>query len=115
MPSARTVGAWATCVWLIDAVSFAAELPSHYFPLTVGNTWVYESSEGSADAPVTETWEIIEQQDQGFIVRIQLSLLDTHAPKEILTVTPDGVTQSPQSQPYKPIPASPPPGTSSLR
>ena len=75
--------------------SAAADPPAHYFPLSVGNRWVYASSEGNPSDPVNETWEVIRRKDSGFVMRIQQSLLAKDSPAEFISALPDGIVMQP--------------------
>ena len=44
-----------------------------YFPLTVGNRWVYEASEGTS----TEEWEVIREEEDAFVIQITADSLST--------------------------------------
>lgn len=77
--------------------SSAVDPPAHYFPLSVGNRWVYASSEGSPGGPVTETWEVIRRQESGFVMRIQQSLLAKDSPAEFISALPDGIVMQPHN------------------
>ena len=71
--------------------SAAADRPAHYFPLSLGNRWVYTSSEGSPTDPVTEVWEVIRRKESGFVMRVRQSLLAKDSPAEFISVLPDGI------------------------
>ncbi len=77
--------------------SRATDPAVHYFPLSVGNRWVYMLSEGSPSDPVTETWEVIRRQESGFVMRIQQSLLAKDAPAEFIAALPDGIVMQPHN------------------
>ncbi len=78
--------------------SRATDPVAHYFPLSVGNRWVYALSEGSPSDPVTETWEVIRRQESGFVMRIQQSLLAKDAPAEFIAALPDGIVMQPYDE-----------------
>ncbi len=75
--------------------SSTADPPADYFPLSVGNRWVYASSEGNPSDPVNETWEVIRRKDSGFVMRIQQSLLAKDLPAEFISALPDGIVMQP--------------------
>ena len=77
--------------------SRATDPPAHYFPLSVGNRWVYVLSEGSPSDPVTETWEVIRRKESGFVMRIQQSLLPKDSPAEFISALPDGIVMQPHN------------------
>lgn len=69
----------------------AGPLRSSYFPLAVGNRWVYESSESTEAAPVLETWEVTRQEDKSFVLQIKQPFTTTSI-EEVFALTPEGVT-----------------------
>jgi len=75
----------------------AADLPAHYFPLSVGNRWAYASSEGYPSDPVTETWKVIRRKESGFVMRIQQNLLANDSPVEFISALPGGIVMQPQN------------------
>lgn len=79
--------------YLSGGVMLVAAEPvnSDYFPLAVGNRWVYESSEGSEEAPALETWEVVRQEGNGFVVRIQQPFVTVGGLEEQFEVGGDGV------------------------
>jgi hypothetical protein len=80
--------------WLSAPVLLRANpLPADYFPLAVGNRWVYESSEGTETAPAVESWEVISQRDHTFVVRIQQPFVTTEGVTEYFVSAPDGIGQ----------------------
>ncbi len=58
-----------------------------YFPLTVGNRWVYEASEGTS----TEEWEVIREEEDAFVIQITADSLSTASFEEEFRPTPDGI------------------------
>ena len=62
-----------------------------YFPLAVGNRWVFESSEGSAEEPALESWETIRREGTAFIVRIKQPFITIEGIEEQFVVEADGV------------------------
>ncbi|MCS6926032.1 MAG: hypothetical protein NZ578_09040 [Candidatus Binatia bacterium] len=80
--------------WLSSPLLGSAPLlPADYFPLAVGNRWVYESSEGTEAAPALESWEVIDRHGQVFVVRIQQPFVTTEGITEQLVSTPEGIGQ----------------------
>lgn len=78
--------------WLCSPFLWGANLlPADYFPLAVGNRWIYESSEGTETAPALESWEVVGQHGQIFVVRIQQPFVTTEGITEQLVSTPDGI------------------------
>lgn len=73
-----------------------AEAPvSAFFPLAVGNRWVYESSEGSETAPVVEAWEVTRQEGNAFVLEIEQSYLSTgEGVEEFFVLTNEGISRS---------------------
>lgn len=62
-----------------------------YLPLMVGNHWVYESSEGTEGAPVLESWDVVRQEGQSFIMRIQQTFATNASLEEQFVVGDEGV------------------------
>ena len=58
-----------------------------YFPLAVGNRWVYQASKGKA----TEEWKVIGQEKAAFTVKITADSLATASFEEFFMATPVGV------------------------
>ena len=85
----------AVMLVLTGGISHAATFPADYFPLSISNRWLYESSEGGPTTPVTETWEVVSQQGQGYVMRVQQSLLAKDAPTEFVSASSDGVVRQP--------------------
>lgn len=74
--------------WLQMASVLSAERrPSDYFPLAVGNRWVYEANPGSS----TEEWEVVGQEDETFIVEITTDALSTASFEEFFRPTAAGI------------------------
>lgn len=86
---------------LIQVTLGAAEtVSSDYFPLALGNRWVYESSEGTEEAPALESWEVIRQEGAAFIVRIQQPFVTSGGIEEQFAVEAEGVMRRvPDSDP----------------
>jgi hypothetical protein len=58
---------------LLDYGVLWAESPlTAYFPLAVGNRWVYESSNGPDGRSVVESWEVLRQEGSSFVMQITL-------------------------------------------
>lgn len=72
-------------------VTAYAAAPDEYFPLTVGNRWVYESSEGTKEAPALESWEVVRREGAGFVVRIQQPFVTTDGLEELFEVGAEGL------------------------
>jgi hypothetical protein len=62
-----------------------------YFPLAVGNRWVYESSESTEAMPVLESWEVTRQEEHTFVMRIKQPYVTTDGFEEFFVFTADGV------------------------
>jgi hypothetical protein len=78
--------------WLYGTVTDSAELqPAIYFPLAVGNRWVYESSESTPDMPVVETWEVARQEGNAFIVQVKQPYVTIEGLEERFLSVTDGV------------------------
>ncbi|MGE0682166.1 MAG: hypothetical protein AB7P69_14865 [Candidatus Binatia bacterium] len=90
-----------TACCLIQATLGTAEtVSSDYFPLALGNRWVYESSEGTEEAPALESWEVIRQEGAAFVVRIQQPFVTLDGIEEQFVVEAEGVTRRvPDSDP----------------
>ena len=58
-----------------------------YFPLTVGNRWVYQASEGTS----TEEWEVIREEEDAFVIQITADSLSTASFEEEFRPRPDGI------------------------
>ena len=86
---------WIGTLVLTVGASQATELPGDYFPLSVANRWLYESSEGTPTTPVTETWEVVSRKGPGYMMRIRQSLLAKDSPPEFVSVSSDGVVMQP--------------------
>ncbi len=71
----------------LQGVAEAQPDPAAYFPLTVGNRWVYEASEGTS----TEEWEVIREEEDAFVVQITADSLSTASFEEEFRPTPDGI------------------------
>jgi hypothetical protein len=79
---------------LVQATLGTAEsVSSDYFPLALGNRWVYESSEGTEETPALESWEVIRQEGAAFVVRIQQPFVTLGGIEEQFVVEADGVTR----------------------
>jgi len=77
---------------LTGAMAIAAEtVKTDYFPLALGNRWVYASSEGSEDAPALESWEVIRQDGKAFVIRIQQPFVTLGGIEERFEVDGEGV------------------------
>ncbi|MBI3756606.1 MAG: hypothetical protein HY267_01375 [Deltaproteobacteria bacterium] len=104
------------CGWrLLWVVHAGAEgKPDNYFPLAVGNRWVYESSEGTEAEPVLEAWEVIRHEGNSFVVQIQQPFVTIGSLEEQFVVTsegvqrrlPDATTGEPQLQPILKLPST---------
>lgn len=71
-----------------------------YFPLALGNRWVYESSEGTEEMPALESWEVIRQEGSAFVVRIQQPFVTLGGVEELFTLETEGLTRRmPDSDP----------------
>ena len=86
-------GVLATIVCLsIWIWSYTAEArDADYFPLAVGNRWVFESSEGSAEEPALESWETIRQEGASFVVRVRQPFATIDGIEERFVIETDGV------------------------
>lgn len=86
---------------LVQATLGAAEdVNGDYFPLALGNRWVYESSEGTEETPALESWEVIRQEGSSFVLRIQQPFVTGGGIEEQFTVETNGLTRRvPDSEP----------------
>ncbi len=92
---------WIGTLLLTVGAIQATLLPGDYFPLSLANRWLYESSEGSPTTPVTETWEVVSRKGPGYVMRIQQSLLAKDAPAEFVSASSDGVVMQPSETAYE--------------
>ena len=68
-------------------------VPTTYFPLAVGNRWVYEAGEGSDTQDLVEAWEILRKDEPAFVMQIILDG-DERARFEMSFVqTPNGISR----------------------
>ena len=81
----------------LGAASIRGPLPADYFPLAVGNRWHYESSEGDAFSPVTETWRVVERRGLDYVLQIRQSLLAGELPSEFVSVSSAGIAVRPRA------------------
>lgn len=67
-------------------------VPSPYFPLAVGNRWVYEIQDRMDGAPpAEEVWEVVREEHNAFVLHIRQSDLTTGGFEETFLPTSDGV------------------------
>ncbi len=67
-------------------------LLSQYFPLAIGNRWVYEVQDRTDGAPPTEEyWEVTREEQGAFVLRIHPSDLTTGGFEESFIPTTDGI------------------------
>ncbi len=66
--------------------------PADYFPLAIGNRWIYESSEGTEAAPALEAWEVIRQEETNFVLRIKQPYVTSESVEELVAASADGVS-----------------------
>lgn len=65
---------------------------AQYFPLAVGNRWVYQIQDRTDGAPpAMEYWDIQREEQGRFILRIRQSNLTTGGFEESFLPTPDGI------------------------
>ena len=58
----------ALCGVLIASPAVGTEdSASQYFPLTVGNRWVYESTEYPDDRVTDESWEVLREEEDSLV------------------------------------------------
>ncbi len=74
-----------------SSVLYAEPLPNAYFPLAVGNQWVYESSEGTEAEPIGESWKVTRQEGNAFTLEIKQSYVTMDSIEEFFVSTADGV------------------------
>ncbi len=73
----------------------------NYFPLAIGNRWVYESGEHSGASSVVESWEVMRQEQNAFVLQITLDNDNLSSVEEFFVPTPTGIghlTHPPHSQ-----------------
>jgi hypothetical protein len=73
---------------------YAEPPPAAYFPLAVGNRWVYESSESTAVTPVVESWEVTRQEGNAFVLQIKQSYMIAEGVEEFFVSTAEGIRHS---------------------
>jgi hypothetical protein len=73
------------------SILHAEPSPAAYFPLAVGNRWVYESSESTAVTPVVESWEVTRQEGNAFVVQVKQSYLTAGGVEEFFVSTAEGI------------------------
>ncbi len=76
---------------LIASVLTVAAAPDNYFPLAVGNHWVYESSEGTKEDPALESWDVIRREGTTFVVRVQQPFVTEGGMEEMFEPVLQGV------------------------
>ena len=76
-------------LWAVHVVAEAK--PDNYFPLAVGNRWVYESSEGTEAEPALEAWEVTRQEGNAFVVQVQQPFVTVGGLDEQFVATSEGV------------------------
>jgi hypothetical protein len=64
---------------------------SQYFPLTVGNRWVYELQDRTDAPPVTEYWEVVREEYGAFVLRTRQSELTRGGFEEFFIPTSEGI------------------------
>jgi hypothetical protein len=84
-----------TCLVLLGSttLTWAQEsVVSRYFPLAVGNRWVYEIQDRMDGAPpAEEVWEVVREEHSAFVLRIRQSDLTTGGFEESFLPTTGGV------------------------
>jgi hypothetical protein len=70
---------------------YAEPPPAAYFPLAVGNRWVYESSESTNATPVVESWEVTRQEENAFVLQIKQSYVTAEEAEEFFVSSADGI------------------------
>jgi hypothetical protein len=73
------------------SILYAEPSPAAYFPLAVGNRWVYESSESTNVTPVVESWEVTRQEGNAFVLQIKQSYMTAEGVEEFFVSTADGI------------------------
>lgn len=64
---------------------------SQYFPLTVGNRWVYELQDRTDAPPVAEYWDVFREEHGAFMLRTRQSELTTGGFEEFFIPTSEGI------------------------
>lgn len=64
---------------------------NQYFPLALGNRWVYELQDRTDAPPVRETWEVVREERGTFVLRISQSELPTGGFEEFFIPTSAGI------------------------
>ena len=83
--------AFAVCFPNWAHLNAAETKDADYFPLAVGNRWVFESSEGSAKEPALESWETIRREGNAFVVRVRQPFVTIEGIEEQFAIEADGV------------------------
>lgn len=73
------------------SILYAEPPPAAYFPLAVGNRWVYESSESTDVTPVVESWEVTRQEGNAFVLQIKQTYMTAEGVEEFFVSTADGI------------------------
>jgi hypothetical protein len=88
------------CYLIQETLGTAETASPDYFPLALGNRWVYESSEGTEEAPALESWEVIRQEGTAFVVRIQQPFVTLGGIEEQFALEAEGLMRRvPDSDP----------------
>ncbi len=64
---------------------------SQYFPLTVGNRWVYELRDRTDAPPVAGYWEVLREEQGAFVLQTRQSELTTGGFEEFFIPTREGI------------------------
>ncbi len=67
---------------------------AQYLPLTVGNRWVYKSTEYPDDRVTDESWEVLREEEDSLVVRVIPGSLGGNGFELFLVPTPSGIRRS---------------------
>jgi hypothetical protein len=83
------------CALSPDATGVEERPIVQYFPLAVGNRWMYELQDRADGAPpIAEAWEVVRVEQGAFVARITQSELQTGAFEEFYLPTTDGLLKA---------------------
>ena len=67
---------------------------AQYFPLSIGNRWVYESTEYPDDRVTDESWEVLRGEEDSLVVRVIPGSLGGNGFELFFVPTPSGIRRS---------------------
>ena len=81
-------------VLIASPASGMEDSAAQYFPLTVGNRWVYESTEYPDDRVTDESWEVLREEEDALVVRVIPGSLGGNGFELFFVPTPSGIRRS---------------------